>query len=255
MKPVILAIGGHDPSGGAGIQADIETIGANGGQAITVPTAITLQDSHHVQGFEPVATALLQQQLDLLLSDFPVSAIKIGMVGTMEICTTIGSLLLQHPTIPVILDPVLAGGGGGALSAEALAETITTELIPHTRLATPNRDELERLGGSDRLFELGCQNLLITGTDRPATEEAADQVHHQLLQANGSNHTLSGDRLPHSYHGSGCTLAAAIATQIAHGAALQNAVETGLSFTHNSLLQATHPTDGQHLPNRFFKYS
>ncbi len=252
MKPVVLAIGGHDPSGGAGIQADIEAIGANGGQAITVPTAITLQDSHGVYGFEPVATALIQQQLDLLLSDFPVAAIKIGMIGITEHCTTIGNLLQQYPNIPVVLDPVLAGGGGGNLSAETLAETVATQLIPHTQLVTPNRGELERLGGSEHLFEMGCQNLLITGTDSPTAEEASDQVNHHLLGADGSRRTFTGERLSHHYHGSGCTLASAIATQIAHDSKLQAAIEAGLHFTHNSLLQATHPTGGQHFPDRFF---
>ncbi|MBT3197945.1 MAG: hydroxymethylpyrimidine/phosphomethylpyrimidine kinase, partial [Gammaproteobacteria bacterium] len=81
MRPIILAIGGHDPTGGAGIQADIETIGQLGGQAVTIPTAITLQNSHQVVGFEPVAAHLLSQQGRMLLEEFPIAAIKIGMVA------------------------------------------------------------------------------------------------------------------------------------------------------------------------------
>ncbi len=252
MRPVILAIGGHDPTGGAGIQADIEAIGANGGQAVTVATALTLQDSHRVYGFESVATALVAQQLALLSADLPLAAIKIGMLGSSEQCRVVATLLQQHPTLPVVLDPVLAGGGGGTLSDGGLAAAIIRWLIPHTTLATPNRSELAELGGHGRLLQAGCGALLITGTDHPAPDERADQVTHQLLQADGGQRSFTVERLPHSYHGSGCTLAATIATRLALGASLQEAVETALEFTHNSLLYATHPAAGQHLPNRLF---
>ncbi len=252
MKPIILTIGGHDPTGGAGIQADIEAIGANGGQALTIPTAITLQDSHRVTGFEPVSHTLIDQQAKMVLADFPVAAIKIGMVASTKNAQTIAALLRHHATLPVIFDPVLAGGGGGALSGENLVETLRNELLPLTTLATPNRQELQRLGGSEALLQAGCQNLLITGTDSPTAEEAVDKVTHQLLQADGGHHQFEGERLPHSYHGSGCTLASAIATRIAQGDHLIQAIETGLHFTHNSLLNATHPTNGQHFPNRLY---
>lgn len=261
MRPIILAIGGHDPTGGAGIQADIETIGQLGGQAVTIPTAITLQNSHQVVGFEPVAAHLLSQQGRMLLEEFPIAAIKIGMVANVENCEAIQALLRPHPEIPLLIDPVLAGGGGGTLSRRALAESIRTRLLPLAMLSTPNRSELQQLVPEEEdleacasaLHAIGCHNLLVTGTDHPLPGESTAQVYHQLYQKGGAVHPFNSPRLPHHYHGSGCTLSSAITTRIAQGAPLQQAIMDGLAFTRESLQHGSQPAEGQYFPHRLFR--
>ncbi len=257
-RPTILVFGGHDPSGGAGIQADIETIGALGGHAATVITALTVQNSRTVEGFHPAPLDLLIQQGRMVLDDLSIAAIKIGMVGSVEICEAIHTLLTEHPNIPVVLDPVLQGGGGGTLSDDGLVDAIRTLLIARTTIATPNRSELTRLAPEGdtlqacgaELISMGCGALLVTGTDNPLSGEPPDQVHHLLLQSSGERRHLEQQRLPHHYHGSGCTLASAIATSIAQEKPLEQAVTEGLEFTWNSLAHGFRPGGGQHFPNR-----
>lgn len=257
-KPILLAFGGHDPTGGAGIHADIETAAALGAHATTVLTADTLQDSHHVHSFQPTSLDLLIQQGRMVLEEFPISAIKIGMVATTEICEAIHTLLVEHPTIPVVLDPVLSGGGGGTLSSDQLADAIRTLLIPLATIATPNRNELRHLAPEGdtlqacgaELISMGCENLLITGTDTPSSDEASDQVHHQLMQSSGDHAIFHYPRLPHSYHGSGCTLATAIAAQLAQQAPLAEAVRQALDYSWKTLDHGFQPGSGQHFPNR-----
>lgn len=257
-RPVVLAIGGHDPTGGAGIQADIEAITALGGYPITLPTALTVQSTKRVHHFEPTPTHYLEEQATLLLEEFPVAAIKIGMVGSTASCHTLQQILQPHREIPLILDPVLAGGGGGSLSGTSLAQQVRQTLLPLSTLATPNRSELQQLVPEEeqdiercnRLFQEGSQALLVTGTDTPSANEPTDQVHHTLFQPTEST-PFQVARLPHHYHGSGCTLASAIATQCAFGKNIKEAVSAGLTYTQQTLLQAIHPTKGQHLPNRF----
>ncbi len=267
MKPTILAIGGHDPTGGAGIQADIETIAALGGHPITLVTALTAQDTQGVQSFTPVDPDLLRQQADLLLTDLPVDAVKIGMVGTAKMAKTVGSLLARisttQPEIPVVLDPVLAGGGSGSLSKNSVQQAIREFLLPHTTIATPNRAETRKLfpeiGANSSDFQrhsqaicaTGCKNVLITGTDSPLEGENPQQVRHVLQTESGEFHSFSFPRLPHSYHGSGCTLASAIAMQLAQNRPMVETVERALQYTWKMLEAGFQPGKGQHLPNRF----
>lgn len=254
-----MVFGGHDPSGGAGIQADIETIGSLGGHAATVITALTAQDSHSVKAVEPVSLDLFIQQARLLLDDMSMQAIKIGMVGSIEICEAIHTLLTEHSDVPVILDPVLADGGGGYLSTDGVAEAISTLLIPLATVATPNRKELMQLApdgdtlqaSGAELISMGCEYLLITGTDNPTADEEPDKVHHLLMNRDGIKELFQYPRLPNNYHGSGCTLASSIATGIAAGENVDEAVVRGLEFTWNSLNNSFHPGSGQHFPDRF----
>lgn len=258
-KPTILVFGGHDPTGGAGIQADIETIGATGGHAATVVTALTVQSSHAVEGFHPTTLDLMIQQGRVVLDDLPIAAIKIGMVGSVEICEAIHTLLNEHPDIPVVLDPVLHGGGGGTLSDDGLVEAIRTLLIPLAAIATPNRSELARLAPEGdslqacgaELISMGCGSLLVTGTDHPLSGEAPDQVHHLLLQSSGETRHFRQQRLPHHYHGSGCTLSSSIATALAEGKTVEEAATEGLEFTWNSIAHGYQPGSGQHFPDRY----
>lgn len=259
MKPTVLVFGGHDPSGGAGIQADIETIGSLGGHTATVITALTAQDSHSVKALQPVSLDMFIQQARLLLDDLSVQVIKIGMVGSIEICEAIHTLLTEHPDTPVILDPVMTAGGGGYLSTDGVANAISTLLIPLSTIATPNRKELMQLApdgdslqaSGAELMSMGCEYLLVTGTDDPAPDENPDKVHHLLMNRDGIKKLFQYPRLPNYYHGSGCTLASSIAVNMAMGKSVDKAVTSGLDFTWNSLNSGFHPGGGQHFPDRF----
>ena len=130
MRPNILVIAGHDPSGGAGIHADIEAIQSTGGFASTLITALTVQNSRKVSSFQLTPLELLEQQADALLADYEFQAVKIGMTGSVATVEWIARLLARLPGVPVVLDPVLAAESGGSLAQESLAEAMLEKLAP-----------------------------------------------------------------------------------------------------------------------------
>ncbi|MGR9044874.1 MAG: bifunctional hydroxymethylpyrimidine kinase/phosphomethylpyrimidine kinase [Gammaproteobacteria bacterium] len=254
QRPVVLCFSGHDPSGGAGIQADIETLISHRCHAASVITALTEQDSRNVKKIIPQLPSDFVSQALTLFDDLPVRAIKIGLIGHHETAEAIHTILRQHPDIPVILDPVLAAGGGANLSDAALLDAIGELLLPLTTVLTPNSVEARKLTGLEDLSEAalnllnrGAQYVLITGT-----HERTDVVRNQLFHDGRLLESCDWDRLPHSYHGSGCTLAAAIAGLIAHGLDPFNAVLEAQEYTWNALNNGYRPGSGQHHPNRLF---
>jgi hydroxymethylpyrimidine/phosphomethylpyrimidine kinase len=253
-KPVVLCFSGHDPSGGAGVQADIETLVSHQCHACTVITALTEQDTRNVKNLIPQRVDDFISQTKMLLVDFTVKAIKIGLIGDIEICKAIQQVLVENPQIPVILDPVLAAGGGKALSDDNLSNAIFDRLLPHTTVLTPNSEEariLARLTNLDEcglsLLDQGCQYVFITGTHEN-TQKVTNRLYHQ----NKLVESFNWDRLPASYHGSGCTLAASIAASIAHDLDPFHAVLEAQEYTWNALNEAYCPDQGQHIPNRLF---
>ncbi|WP_028302920.1 bifunctional hydroxymethylpyrimidine kinase/phosphomethylpyrimidine kinase [Oceanospirillum maris] len=252
---VTLVLAGHDPSGGAGIQADIESIRALGGYPATVITATTTQNSHNVQGIHPVNANDLIAQARMILDDLPISAIKIGLLGNIENIEAIHTLLRDHPDLPVIFDPILQAGGGKKLSSQEMIAAISDLLLPYTTLLTPNTQELKQLSPNadsvaaqaQHLINLGCQHIALTGThaDTPT-------VINKLYGSHGEMQHKSWPRLAGDYHGSGCTFASACAALISQGADICNAVEMAQSFTWKSLESAHKLSEGQYLPNRFF---
>ncbi len=250
--PRILCIGGHDPTGGAGIQADIETVAALGGQAMSLVSALTVQDTADVAAVLPTPPASFVAQLDRLLGDIRADAVKIGMVGAVELIPPLRDLLEDFPG-PVVLDPVLAAGGGFDLAGDALAEAIRRELVPHTTLVTPNRAEARRLAACEdadaaaqRLLEAGAGAVLLTGAD----EADGGQVRNRLFSRAAPPRDFAWPRLPHRYHGSGCTLASACATRLAFGDALTEATQAAQAFTWRALESAVAAGRGQRLPWR-----
>lgn len=251
MKPNVLVIAGHDPSGGAGIHADIETIHSLGGLAATLITGLTVQNSQNVGGFELVDIALLERQAEALLADMSFSAIKIGMTGSAAMVDFIASLLARLPGIPVVLDPVLAAEAGGSLGAASLPQALRQQLLPRATLATPNLPEAEQLSGcqgvhaaGQALLKQGGQAVLITGT-----HDNTDQVHNHLFRA-GAVQSWDWPRLPGSFHGSGCTLAAACAVLLAHGLPLETALSRAQHYVHHALQHAWQAGQGQLIPDR-----
>ncbi len=250
--PIVLSISGHDPCGGAGIQADIEAIAAGGGRAATIITCLTDQDTRNVYGLTPVPAELMEQQANSVLSDLPVAVIKIGLIGSAETAAHIATLIEDHPSIPVVLDPVLAAGGGTELAGQELIRTLRTQLLPRVLLATPNSVEARRLTGEEdldraaqQLLDLGCKNLLLTGTHEPG-----GNVVNRLYTSDCETVSWRWPRLEGEYHGSGCTLASAVAVRLARGLSMRQAVERAQRYTWDALSQAERPGRGQALPTR-----
>ncbi|MDF2446407.1 MAG: hydroxymethylpyrimidine/phosphomethylpyrimidine kinase [Moraxellaceae bacterium] len=252
MRPVVLCFSGLDPSGGAGLQADIESVAALGAHAAVVCTALTVQDSQQVHGFEPVSPQLIRRQAEAVLDDMPVAAIKLGMLGSGAIADVVGELLDRHPGIPVVLDPVLAANSGGSLAGDDLAQGLF-RLFARATVITPNSIEARRLAETDdldsaiaRLAALGARHVLLKGGHEPGA---------MLLNRLFSGTTLLResriDRLQGEFHGSGCSLASALAAGLAAGLPLPEAVALAEEFVSMALRRADRPRDsGQFLPVR-----
>ena len=253
--PSILCLSGFDPSGGAGIQADIESIASMGGHALPVITALTVQNTNNVSHVHPVEASLFRQQVDTLLEDISIKAIKIGMIGSLKIIEAISEVLKNNSSLPVIYDPVLAAGGGADLTESGMISAIQKLILPHTTILTPNSPEARKLSGETelkncgiKLMEYGCEAVLITGT-----HEDNEHVDNLWFHEGRYVETFSWDRLPHEYHGSGCTLASATAALIAQGLDPFNAVNEAQDYSWNTLKHAFKISDkGQLIPHRFY---
>ncbi len=258
--PQVLVFAASDPSSGAGIQADILTLASLGCHPLTALTALTVQDTVGVQSVHPVSAELLEQQARTILEDMPVAAFKIGLLGSVENVLMVAEIISDYPEIPVIFDPVLASGRGDELSGEEIISAMREMLLPQTTLLTPNAPEARRLAESDddenepsievcarRLIEMGVQQVLITGT-----HENTLQVINTLYGSEGVIRVDRWERLPGSYHGSGCTLASAIAGCVAGGASIEDAVRDAQDYTWQALDKGFRGGMGQFIPDRFF---
>lgn len=253
--PVVLVFAGLDPTGGAGLSADIEAIISQGCHAAPIATALTVQDTRDVIRVGQVDALLVVEQARALLEDVPVAAIKLGMLGSAAMVEAIHSILRDYPHIPVVLDPVLRAGGGTELADEELIEAMRELLIPQTTILTPNSEEARRLAPDAdslhacalSLLEQGSEYVLITGTHEPTPE-----VENLLFGGHRLLETFSWPRLPESYHGSGCTLASAIAGLLAQGHEPMTAIHQAQDYTWQALEQAYRLGLGQMIPNRLF---
>lgn len=253
--PLVLVIAGHDPCGGAGIQADLEALASTGCRGASVVTALTVQDTRCVSGFSPTPGAMIKAQAEAVLNDLTVAVIKIGMIGSEENVMAIAELLSAWPHIPVVLDPVLAGGGGGSLSRGHMAARIRECLLPRVTLITPNTPEARLLcpetdndpSCARALLASGCQYALVTGGHEPG-----ENVANLLWHRDGCVDRQVWPRLPGEFHGSGCTLASACAGFMAQGFNVTEATRLAQAYTWQTLQHATSPGKGQHLPQRYY---
>jgi len=253
--PVVLVFAGLDPTGGAGLSADIEAIISQGSHAVPIATALTVQDTRNVIRVGQVDALLVVEQARALLEDMPVAAIKLGMLGSAAMVEAVHTILRDYPRIPVVLDPVLRAGGGTELADEELIEAMRELLIPQTTILTPNSEEARRLApDADNLhacalslLEQGSEYVLITGTHEPTPE-----VENLLFGGHRLLETFSWPRLAGSYHGSGCTLASAIAGLLAQGQEPMTAIHQAQDYTWQALEQAYRLGRGQMIPNRLF---
>ena len=253
--PVVLVFAGNDPTGGAGIQADIETLASMGCHAAPVITAITIQDTQDVKGYFPLDMATIIEQARAVLEDMPVAAVKIGMLGSIEAIEAVTTILVDYPGLPVIFDPVLTSGSGAELADDEMIEAIGKLLLPKTTILVPNSLEARALAReadvldacAHELLDTGCEYVLITGS-----HEQTEKVDNVFYGNNLILDSYSWERLEGTYHGSGCTLASAIAGLIAQGLDPLSAVHEAQEFTWKALENGYRIGMGQLLPDRFF---
>ena len=259
--PIVLSFAASDPSGGAGIQADILTLASMGCHPLSVITAITVQDTAGVDDVMALDPEWVADQARAVLEDMPVHVFKIGMLGSAEIIMAIAEVISDYPDIPLVLDPILASGRGDELANEDMVATMRELLLPQATIITPNSMEARRLAQdeeddqdapdlrqcAERMLHMGCEYVLITGT-----HENTPQVVNTLYGADGVVRADAWQRLAGSYHGSGCTLASAIAAAIANGVPIAEGVYEAQEYTWRALKAGFRPGMGQHIPDRLF---
>jgi len=254
MKPCVLVFAGSDPSGGAGISADIEAIAAQGAHALPIITAITVQDNDRVFAVHPVSAELILQQAQTLADKISIRAIKIGIIANrknaLALAGWIAAYKTRHPDVPVILDPVLASGHGDLLSTEDAVASLGPLLTVAT-LITPNLPEAARLVPSAHSVLEQAQQLMKHGADvliKGGHANDAIVTNTWFHQSDSTN--WQWPRLAGSFHGSGCTLASAIAAQLACGNSLPAALEAAQNYCYHALQSAYAIADGQLIPDR-----
>jgi hydroxymethylpyrimidine/phosphomethylpyrimidine kinase len=237
MRPTTLTIAGADPTGGAGIQADLRTFEALGCRGTSAITAITVQDSDGVHGWEAVPVAVVRAQVETVLRDLAPVAVKTGMLATSDIVVAVADALRARAPDFVVVDPVLVSSSGYELLEENGIAALRTELLPLASLVTPNVPEAERLSGirietaddavraGDLIRQLGADAVLVTGGHLPG--EPTD-----VLVTAGGDERFAGERVGGpDVHGTGCVFSAAAAAALAGGAALPEAIADAKRFT------------------------
>lgn len=261
IPPIVLSFAATDPSGGAGLQADILTTASMGCYPLSVVTAITVQDTSGVDDVMPIDADWVVDQARTVLEDMPVAAFKIGLLGSVENIAAIAEVISDYPDIPLVFDPILASGRGDELSNEDMLDAMRELLLPQTTILTPNSLEARRLAQEEdndednpdlaecakRIIQMGCEYVLITGT-----HEHTPKVINTLYSARSIVRNDSWARLPGIYHGSGCTLASAIAALLANGLPIEDAVKEAQEYTWQALQFGFRPGMGQHIPDRLF---
>ncbi|MFO4659856.1 bifunctional hydroxymethylpyrimidine kinase/phosphomethylpyrimidine kinase [Vibrio cholerae] len=252
--PIVLTIAGSDSGGGAGIQADIKAISATGGYACSVITAITAQNTQGVSAVFPLPLAVVEQQLDAVFSDIPVLAVKIGMLADAQIIALVAKKLRQYQPKWIVLDPVMISTSGHHLLAAEAVETLIRELLPLANLITPNLPEAAVLVGMTQqewqqnsqqgiaaLRQLDTQAVLLKGGHNHQQMDSDDL----LIEVDNIYHFRAPRIATKNTHGTGCSLSSAIASYLAQGHALKEAVEKAKQYIHQTILHADQLKIGQ----------
>jgi len=235
MIPKVLSIAGSDPSGGAGIQADLKTFSALGCYGMAAMTSLTAQNTKGVSAIHQVPAGFLEQQINAIFEDIRPDAIKIGMVGNAQSIATLAEVLKKWDAQNIILDPVTVATSGDRLLDDASVEALKTSLIPIADLITPNMMEAELLGSKDaqQLLELGSGAVLVKGG------HGAENICIDTLAMPDGVHTYEAERIrTQNTHGTGCTLSAAIACGVAQGKSLQDAVKAAKNYVTEAIESA-----------------
>ena len=255
MRPTVLCFSGLDPSGGAGLQADIEAIGQSGAHAAIACTALTIQNSQQVFGFEATSRELLLAQAHAVVNDLPIKCVKSGMLGTTENIAALAEFLTEHPDYLYVLDPVLVANSGGSLGNQETLVEAFIELIPLATVITPNTVELRALTGledldqaTNKLFQMGAKAVLVKG----GHEDTPEYIRNALYINGEFISETRCPRLDGEYHGSGWSLASFIAGRLAQGDQLTQAVHHAETWLLGVLKKAETPVpNGQKIPKRF----
>ena len=259
--PAVLVFAATDPSGGAGLQADLLTLSSMGCHPLSVVTGITVQDTTGVEDILAMDAEWVVDQARCILEDVPVAVFKLGVLGSVEIIAAIAEIVADYPEVPLVLDPVLTSGRGDELANEEMLEALRDLILPQTSLVTPNVMELMRLAYDEapeeerpdyaraamEVLESGCEFVLVTGTHAPGV-----QVVNTLYGREGIIRSDRWERLPGSYHGSGCTLSSAIAASLAQGLPIPEAVAEAQDYTWQTLKEGYRLGMGQIIPDRLF---
>jgi hydroxymethylpyrimidine/phosphomethylpyrimidine kinase len=243
----LLIIAGSDSGGGAGIQADIKTASAFGVYAMTAIAAVTVQDTTGVYGIHAIPTDIVVDQIKHCLDDIGADAIKIGMLGTADVITAVADILGEKAKdVPLVLDPVMVAKGGSPLLANNAVDALKQRLLPLAMLVTPNIPEAEVLTGitpdseqqvrlaGEKIFALGAKAVLFKGG-----HGTGDIVRDVLIEADGKSAVYEAARQDTVHtHGTGCTMASAIASELANGQTLENAVRRAHAYVQAAIKAA-----------------
>jgi hydroxymethylpyrimidine/phosphomethylpyrimidine kinase len=258
-KPVVLVCSGSDPTGGAGLQADVLTLAQLNCHPVCVVTSITCQDTKRVHSVTPVDVALIREQAKVLVEDIAIDVIKVGMIPSIEVLQEVISILERFPSKPVVFDPVLSSGGGYIFGSNLVIDSIMKDLLPRCLVITPNTNELITLSNANHkissaspldakasaLSKFGVNFVLLTGTHGDQKD-----VENSLFDEGGLVDSWIWPRLNNEFHGSGCTLASAISAFIANGSSVPEAASRAQQYTWDSLNRGFSIGSGQLIPDR-----
>ncbi|WP_028451695.1 bifunctional hydroxymethylpyrimidine kinase/phosphomethylpyrimidine kinase [Chitinilyticum aquatile] len=259
--PVVLVFTANDPSGGAGVVADVLTLSSLGCHVLPIITAITVQDTNGVQEFHAIDAEQLEEQARFILEDIRIDAIKVGMVGSVENLTVIAEIASDYPDVPLVLDAQLMVQDQDDMDSEEMAAAMRDLLIPHATVCTPDVRSARMLASDDpdeqtdlpldvaaqRLLSLGCEYVLITGS-----QDTSSKTGNSLYSRNGRVRNDAWNRLPGRFHGAGTTLSAALVGALANGADVTTAVQEAQEYTQQTLIHAYRPGMGLLVPDRLF---
>jgi hydroxymethylpyrimidine/phosphomethylpyrimidine kinase len=250
--PCVLTIAGSDSGGGAGIEADLRTFAAHGVHGLCAITAVTAQNTREVRAIEVLPPRIVRAQIDAVFADFAVRAVKIGMLATPGIVRAVADALVRRPRVTVVLDPVLVATTGARLAASGLAAAMRRHLVARADLLTPNVPEAESLLGrplrtaddlpeaAAELIGLGARAVLLKGGHL-----AGGRVSDLLAMRDGTQVWFRHVRIAAEGHGTGCTLASAIAANLVLGDAMDEAVGTAIRYVHRALAAGYQPGKGR----------
>ncbi|MBY5402729.1 bifunctional hydroxymethylpyrimidine kinase/phosphomethylpyrimidine kinase [Rhizobium leguminosarum] len=242
----VLSIAGSDPSGGAGIQADLKAFSARGVYGMAVLTALTAQNTQGVSGVHLVPPQFVADQINAVFADVRVDAVKIGMIANAGIADAVAGALTDHRDIPIVIDPVMIAKGGAALLAPEAVDVLTRRLLPLATLLTPNLPEAAALlhqpvatsradmaAQAERLLALGPAAVLVKGGHLDSDESP------DVLATAAGLHWFEARRVPtKNTHGTGCTLSSALAAELAKGASAREAVAIAKDYLAGAVAAA-----------------
>ena len=245
----VLLFSGLDPSGAAGVSADIETINQFGITPLPIITTLTVQNTQNVTFLEATNNSLIQAQFKSIKEDIDFKVVKIGLLGSSSQIKTIAKLLINRTDLFIVLDPIIVSSSDNELSTDSMIEVMRNDLIPLCSLLTPNLSELSSLAPGlneqSAVASLKCPWVLVTTSDSSEVE-----IEHRLYHYSNLVSKFTYKKLPGNYHGSGCTLSSAISALIATDVSVEDSCRSALDYTYQTLLNAKKLGKMQYHPNR-----